>query len=893
MNATRRLLMQIANLLTRHRQEERLRAEIEEHIALQTEDNIRAGMTQDEARRQAMLKFGPAESIKEAYRDQASLPIIETTLADVKYGLRVLRKSPGFTAVAVLTLALGIGANCTIFSVFYAVLLRPLPYPNASRLVALGIQYSNGEEDGSVTIAQLNFLRENGANLFDGIAGYRGVEQGQLKFRDRTEWVNSAQITDEFFEVLGVKPALGREVLAQEMLPAGSASAVISDGLWRRQFGADPAIIGSPMLLDDKQYTIVGVLPRDFQWMEQPADVFTSMKVGHTLTDEGMNTGAIARLKPGVTLAQARAQMAVLNSRLPNKASTMVGLAIMDYQRSLTGDVRPILMVLFGGVSLLLLITCVNVTSLVLARASARRQEVAVRRAVGASNTRLVRQFLTESLVLALIGGGFGLLSSYWALRSFTSLIPWNLHLSLSSIRIDGTVLVFTLAVTVLASIVFGLAPFWQSSRMNVSETLKQSSRGGGAVKGQLRRALVTAEVALSLALVIGAALLAATLYNLLNEKLGFNPDNVITMTTPYPVVSAKVVSSEYWLVKRVGTEGVWSFERGLLSRIEALPGVLSAAVVSVAPLHGRANIPAQVAGLNDAQHSFGGTEVRIVSSRYFETMQIPVLAGRGIQESDVDGTLPVIVINEALARRWFPNESPLNQLVVVGEFRGRQFLKRVVPRQVVGVVGDVKGWVVTRPAPPMVYIPAAQNEIMMNAATDWVIRKAPGVNIGAEVRAAVKAMDASQPVTDPRSMADVVANSMAPQRFDALLIGAFAVVALLLASIGIYGVLSLYVNQRTHEIGVRLALGAGPQQVLRLVLRNGLMLSAGGVVIGIGAALGLSRFLKGMLYGVRPISLAPYVTGALLLGTVALLASYFPARRATKVDPMVALRRE
>lgn len=889
----RQFLIRLRNVFSGRRNEARLRAEIEEHIALQTQENVRAGMQPVEARRQAILKFGAAESIKEAYRDQASLPIIETTLADVKYGLRVLRKSPGFTAVAVLTLALGIGANSTIFSVFSAVLLRPLPYPDSSRLVALGLQYSNGEEDSSVTIPQLMFVRENGTRIFDDIAGYRSGGEGQLKFRDRMDWVNSAQITDEFFEVLGVKPALGRGVLAREMLPGGSASAVISDSLWRRQFGADPAIIGSPMLLDDKQYTIVGVLPRDFQWIEQPADVFTSMKVGDTLTDEGLNTGAIARLKPGVTLAQARAQVALLNSRLPNHESTMVGLAVMDYQRSLTGDVRPILMVLLGAVSLLLLITCVNVASLILARASTRREEVAVRRAVGASNTRLFRQFLTESLVLALIGAGVGLLSSYWALRSFTSLIPWNMHLPLTSIRIDGNVLAFTLAVTVLTSIFFGIAPFWQSSHMDVSETLKQSGRGGGVVKGQLRRALVTAEVALSLALVIGAALLAETLYNLHNEKLGFHPDNVMTMTTPYPLVSATSVGSEFAMVKRVSTEGVWGFERGLLTRIETLPGVVSAAVVSVAPLHGQANMPAQVAGLNDAQHSFGGTEVRIVSSRYFETMQIPVLDGRRIQDSDVDGTLPVIVINEALARRWFPNESPLNKLVVVGEFRGRQLFKRVVPRQIIGVVGDVKGQVMTRPAPPMVYIPAAQNEIMLNAATDWVIRKAPGVDIGTEVKAAVKAMDASQRVTDLRSMPDLVANSMARQRFDALLIGAFAAVALILASIGIYGVLSLYVNQRTHEIGVRLALGAAPQQVLRLVLRNGLMLSAGGVVIGIGAALSLSRFLRGLLYGVRPISLAPYVTGALLLATVALLASYIPARRATKVDPMIALRRE
>jgi putative ABC transport system permease protein len=882
MRYLRQLVRRLVNVFIDGRGEDRLNSEIEEHIALQTEENIHAGMLPTEARRQAILKFGAVEAIKETYREQARLPIVETALADVKYGLRILRKSPGFTAVAVLTLALGIGANTTIFSVFNAVLLRPLPYPSADRIVAVGIRFSNGEEADSVTIPQLLFIRNNASRVFDAVAGYRGAGAAQLKYDNRTGWVNAGAITDQFFWVLGIEPALGRGINSQEMQRGGPASAVITDALWRRQFSADPAIVGKPILLDEKQYTIVGVLPPDFQWVEQPADVFTSMELGHSLSNEGLNTGLIARLKPGVSLSQARAQIALLYPQLPNREPGWLGLSVTSYQRSIVGDIRPSLMILFGAVSLLLLIACVNVANLILARSNARTGEMAVRLAVGASNARLLRQFLTESLLMAFIGACAGLLTSYWAVHTFTSSIPWDLHVQPSSIRVDVNVLAFTFSITLLTTILFGVASFWQTTRMDVSETLKQVSRAtGGVVQNRLRGALVTGEVALSLALVIAAALLAQTLYNLRSEKLGFDPANVKIMTTPFP------------RMKPVSTVRLWNFERDLLGRIETLPGVVSAAVISVAPLHGQGNLPAQVAGLNDEHHSFGGTEVRMISSRYFETMHIPMLAGRGIQENDQNGTLPVAVINGGLARRWFGNESPIGRDVVLGEYLGRELFKPTVPRQIVGVVGDVKGMVLKRPAPPMVYIPAAQSEIFMSDSTDWVIRTAPGVKIDGEVQAAVKAMDSSQRVFDLRSMADVVANSMSGQSFDALLIGAFAAAALLLASIGIYGVLSLYVNQRMQEIGVRMALGAAPQQVLRLVLRQGLVLSAGGVVVGIGAALGLSRFLKGLLYGVHPIAFLPYVTGSLLLMIFALLASYIPARRATKVDPIIALRHE
>jgi putative ABC transport system permease protein len=866
----------------RKRMLEELDQDISDHIERETQDNIERGMSPEEARYAAMRKFGNVTRVKEETREVWSPVWIEQLLADIRFGLRMLRKNRGFTTVIVLTLALGIGANTAIFSVVNAVLLRPLPYPDPERIVRIGLRTASDELD-DVTVAQLAFLRDHGSTVFDAVAGYRGDGTVALEQNRKLEWVNSLAVTDGFFSTLGIAPALGRDISRSETQPGSSRSVILTDSLWRRSFGADPGVIGAQISLNDGPYTVTGVLPRDFAFIQQPADVFVSLQFGHNLGDTGTNTEVIARLKPAETLPHARSALSVLFPQLPDRGGVL-GLAAESYQQALAGDVRASLFVLFGAVGLLLLIACANVASLILARASTRAREMSVRLALGASRGRLLRQLLVESLLVAVIGAAVGLVAAFWSLHSLASSIPWELPQAMSDITIDGRVLAFAVGAAALTSVLFAIASFWQSVRMNVSATLKESGRqgNGGAMRHSARNFLVVGEVALSLTLLVGAAFLAATLYNLRNQKLGFDPENVVTLTTPYP------------RIKPLTSGRVWSFEQELLTRIQSVPGVTSAAVVTVAPLDGQANLPAQVAGLNDPSHSWGGTEIRVISSRYFETMQIPVLQGRAILESDAAGSQPVAVINESLARRWWDKKSPEGERIVIGEYLGRElFDSPDPPRIVVGVVADVKGMLLNRPAPPMVYIPAAQGWGPMNDSTAWVIRIEPGVNLGNSIRAAVTEVDPALRMSSLRPMSKVVGNSMASQSFDALLLGLFAAVALALACVGIYGVLSLFVNQRSREIGIRMALGAAPRQVLRLVLAQGLVLAALGVAIGIAAAFGLTHFLRGLLFGVRSTSLLPYAVGTFLLMCVALLASYIPARRAMRVDPIVALRYE
>jgi putative ABC transport system permease protein len=799
---------------------------------------------------------------------------------DVRYGIRMLVKSPGFAAVVGLTITLGIGANTAIFSVVNAVLLRPLPFPQSERIVQLGARLNNGEPDGWVTAPQFTFCRERGTRVFDSVAGFRGGPALELKQENRVDWVTSLRVTDDFFRVVGVNPALGRGLRREETQPGAPLSAVLSDALWRRTFGASADIIGKQLQLNDDAYTIVGVMPRDFTFVEQPVDAYVPLRLSDTLGDKGTNTRVVARLKPGVGITQAQTEMNIVFAQFPEKDS---GLFVGDYQRWLAGDFRASLIMLFGAAGLLLVIACVNVASLMLARASSREREMSIRVAIGARPGRLLRQFLTESLLVALIGAGAGLLAAYWTLGTLVSSIPFNLP-SAGSVRLDGKVLLFTLGVALLTSVAFGLASFWQTTRGNLNVTLKEGGMQTrmGATHSRLRNILVTGEIALSLALLVGAALLGESLYRLHQEKLGFDPQNLVTMTTP--IHGAKNLTSAQ----------VWNFEQQLLERIRSLPGVHSVAAVTVAPLTEQANLPAQVLGKNDEQHSFGGTEVRGISADYFATMRIPILQGRGVLETDTAATPPMVIINETLARRWWKDGTPIGDRIVIGSYQGRELFKESdPPREVVGVVADVKGMLLVRPAPPMVYVPAAQTGPMLRGSIDWVVRTIGPTDIAPALRQAVADVNPEQRVTEIRSMRDVVAGSVAGQSFDSLLMGLFAGVALALASVGIYGVLSLFVTQRTHEIGVRIALGAEPRQVLKLVVGQGFVLALAGVALGVVTALGLSRFLTSLLYQVKPTNYMPYLVATAVSLGVAALASYVPARRASKVDPMVALRYE
>ena len=805
-----------------------------------------------------------------------------TIWQDLRYGARMLRKNPGFTAVAVFTLALGIGANTAIFSVVNAVLLRPLPYPGSERITQIGLQATNGFIP-DVKVSQFEFLRDHGGAVFCGVAGFQGWSTLEVKQQDGVHWLKALRVSAEFFRVLGVTPALGREFTREETQPGSAPSLILSNSAWRSTFGASAEIIGKQVKAHQDIYTVVGVLPGDFVFVENPVDAFIPLQRSESLGDRGYNTSAIARLKPGVNLAQAQTEMAVLFPQIPDKDSNLLGLGVLNYQRLLTGDIRPSLSVLFGAVGLLLLIACVNVASLVLARTYMRTREISIRLALGAGRRRLVCQLLTESFLMAVLGASAGLLLAFWGLDALLSAVPWDLHAPVTSIRIDSRVFAFALGITILTSIVFGLASLWQTTRSNLISGIKGEPKQGstGAAHGRIRSVLVISEMAFSLMLLVGASFLAESLYRLHQEKLGFDPNNVLKMSVAYP---SEISSSE---------EQSGALQQQLLTRIQTLPGVSSAALVNVVPLDGQGNMPTQLAGHNDADDSIGAMEIRRISERYFETMRIPFLAGRGVEESDAEGAPLVAVINESLARRWWKEKSPLGDHIIIGDFMGRHLWEPPPPpREIVGVVGDVKGRLLSRPAPPMVYIPLAQAR-GMDSAAEYVVRAMPGPGLGQALRQAVLEVNPELRITNLGAMSEVVSGSVAAPRFDAFLMILFAAVALGLASVGTYGVLNLFVKERTHEIGVRMALGAESRQVLRLVVKQGLLLSLIGIATGISGGLALMQFLRGLLYGVSATSIGPYAAGSLIFVLVALGASYIPARRAAHVDPLVALRYE
>ena len=865
----------------RSRMEREMDAELRFHIEAFAEDLVHSGVPREEALRRARIEFGGVERAKEECREARGANFIESFIQDLRYGLRMLRRNPGFTAVAVITLALGIGANTAIFSVLYPVLLRPLPFPQPEQLVQLGAGLERGQPSGYVTGPQFVFCQDHAAPVFDSMAGFQAGPLLGLKQQDKVNWLTSQRVTEDFFRVIGVNPAFGRGFRREDMQPGAPLAVVLSDYAWRNLFGAKTDVVGTQLKLNEDAYTVIGVLPRGFNFVEQPTEVYVPLQFSDTLGDRGTNTRMIARLKPGVSIAQAQTDMNIVFQQFPAKNS---GLLVGDYQRWLAGDFRASLILLFGATGLLLLLACLNVANLLLSRGSFRGREIFIRMAIGAGAARLLRQFLTEGLLLSLAGAAAGLLAAHWVLGALVSSIPFNFSWA-GPVRIEGSVLLFTLGTLLVTTVSFGLASYWQTTRGGGFATAREEGMQTqtGASHGRVRSVLMTCEIALSFALLVGAALLGESLYRLYQEKLGFDPDNVVTMrTAALPT-------------KNLTSEQMWNSEQQLLQRIQSLPGVRSASVVTVTPLTRQANMPVQVFGMDDDEHSFGGTEIRAISEDYFQTMRIPVLEGRAFLQTDGAGSLPVALVNETLARRWWKRRNPIGQRIVIGSYKGRKLFSgpEIAPREIVGVVSDVKGMLLTRPAPPMVYIPATQKGDMLSSSTAWVVRTVGRIDIMPSLRRALAELNPEQRVTEMRSMREVIAASIAGQSFISLLLGVFAGVALVLAAVGIYGVLSLVVAQRTHEIGIRMSLGAERRQVLKLFVGQGLMLALAGAGIGVVIALGLSRFLSSVLYQIRPTNFLPYVVAATVSIVMALLASYLPARRASRVDPMVALRYE
>jgi len=803
-------------------------------------------------------------------------------LQDVRYGIRMLARSPSFTAVAVLTLALGIGANTAIFSVLNGVLLRPLPYPRSSEIVQMNLQWKDGTLNDTLTAPEFQFYRDH-SSAFAAMAGIRGSGEVSIKRGAGTEWVRGLRVTDGFCEVLGVRPAIGRGILRDDTRPGGAQVALLSDSLWRSAFGAETAVVGRQLEMDDVVYTVVGVMPPGFSFVEQPVDVFMPLQLGRSIEDTGMNTRVIARLGRSTSLAKAQANMDVVFEEYRRQGSGLSGqkgVQLENYQRWLAGDLRTSILMLFGAVGFLLLIACANIASLIMARTSSRQREISIRLALGADRWRMLQQLLSESVLLALFGGVAGLLAASWAVKGLVSSIPWDIPSS-AHVELDGRVLAFTLLLAAGTSLVFGFTSYWQASKLDLNTSLKEGGARGasGTPRNRMRSALVVGEAALSLMLLVGAGLLIQSLYYLHEQRLGFDPRNLYTMATPF-APAAKLTAPQ-----------IWNFEQEVLRHVKQAPGVVSVAVVNQLPLNGPNNLPTQQEGNPD--HSIGGMEYRAVSPQYFETMRIPILQGRGFQETDTALSTPVAIVCETVARRWWNGKSPIGDRIVVGEYKGRQYPEVLEPaREVVGVVADVKNLAVDEEEPTTVYVPASQLFRPINS-TAWVVRASGNLGLGTALRGAVAAANPDQRVLNVQAISDIVARNVARPAFNALLMGIFAGLALALTSVGIYGVLSFHVARRTHEIGIRIALGAGHARVLRMVVGEGMALVALGIGIGLAGALALSRFLSSLLSGVRAVNIATYAAVSGVLLAVAMLASYIPARRATKVDPLVALRYE
>jgi len=803
-------------------------------------------------------------------------------IQDLRYGIRTLLKRPGFSAVAVVTLALGIGASTVIFTVVDAALLRGLPYKQPDRLYHLW-ERTPKQDFSKREFSYPDYQDYQQNTVFEGLAAYTGGG-AILSGSGEPERIGAPRVSANFFNVLGVDPLIGRTFQAGEDVPNGPRVTVLTYGLWQRRFGGNPGAIGQAVTINGDSYTVVGVLPADFQFALRNADLWIPYQpTPNQLTRRFLHgTNLIGRLKPGVTPAQADSEINVIASRIEQQfkdSHAGTTARVVPLQEEVIGTVRPILFVLLAAVGFVLLIACANVASLMLTRSLSRQKEVAIRAALGANRWRVVRQLLTEALLLSLVGGVFGLLIAYWGIPALVATLPQNQLNALpflKTVHIDLSILGFSFGLSVLTGIVFGLVPALQSSRLDLNEVLKEGGRQASAGTGQrLRSALVVSEIALAVVLLIGAGLMMKSLLRLLDTNVGFNTENLLTMGIVLP--PAKYQDPNQLSI--VYTQ--------LDERVRSLPGVVSAGRVDILPLTGGNTTRFNVDG-DPIPPPGKETEanIRVVNETYFQTIGVPLLAGRVFDQRDDLNAPTVVIIGKTIADRLFAGRDPV----------GRQLRYpsiQVPPVTIVGVVGDVKITGLDEELRPVLYYPFRQGG---GTAANLVVRtNTDPTSLASTVRNEIRNIEGEAAILNVNTMETVISQTPASfmRRFPALLIGIFAVVALLLASIGIYGVVSYSVSQQIHYIGIRMALGAGPGDILRMVLKQGLLLAVAGIVIGVVAAVGLTRFLATLLYQVKATDVTTFgiVSGTLFV--VALLACYLPARRATKVDPLVALRYE
>ena len=869
MNRLRLLAMRLRAMFAKREMDRALDEELESHLEMLVEQNVGRGMPREEARRAARLELGGADQIRELVHDQRGLPLLESLRQDVRYGARMLRKSPGFTSVAVLTLALGIGANTAIFSVVNAVLLRPLPFPESDRVLVIW---------WGVSIASRDW--PNGTSTLERLADY---EQGALNLTGGgpAQRIPAAEVSDSFFRVFSLNPILGRTFIPEEQKPGHAPVVLLSHNLWRTRYQSDPRMIGKPVYLNGKPFTVIGILPQQFDfpagaeaWVPLPPSIQQELFGGN-----GFMRFQIARLRAAASVAQVRSEMEVIQKREVGKADATSQARVQTLHEYLVGNTGQAALMLFGAVGFVLLIACADVANLLLARGADRAREVAVRRALGASRARLVRQFLSESILLSLLGGAVGLLCGQWAIVMARVMIPPRTAFA-TRISLDHWALGFTCAAAVLAGIVAGTIPALHSTSFDLSEALKEgarSSRAGFSLKarGSMRTLLGVSEIAVALILVVGATLFLRSLGRLLAVNSGFRTDNVLIarlslLGPKYETSSARA-----------------AFLQQVLVKTRALHGVQAAACASTVPLDFSSvfvgfNVNIE-GGAKSATPSSLGAMYMTVSPDYFRAMRIPLLAGRDFSDGDASGSKAVVIVSRTLAQNGWPDRSPLG-----GQFAFEGEKKQY---EVVGVVDDVKHLGLSEDAVSAMYFPAAQDspdEVSLLIHTD----RNP-LALSAAVREAIRSADSDEPIASFNTMDRLLSQSVALSRFRTLLLGIFGAIALLLALVGIYGVISCTVAQRTHEIGIRVALGARQRDVLGMVAGYGLRLAATGLAIGLTGAYLLARLASSFLYGIQPTDPLTFVLGSAVLIAVVLLASYIPARRAMRVDPMVALRYE
>jgi putative ABC transport system permease protein len=820
---------------------------------------------------------------------------MRTFLQDVRFGLRTILKSPGFAFVAVLALALGVGANTAIFSVVNTVLLRALPYENSERLVVLNTGSDpTAEPRGPLSYPDLLDYREQ-AKTLEYVAAYQGVGTVlSAGAGDEPERVRGIEAMADLFPALGVHAARGRVFTREEDVEGGPTVIVISDGLWRRRFGADPGVVGREVKigLASRGATVVGVMPPGFKFPPEQIEtvdyyipfVSESMRQG----SDGMNNRdsvfipVVAKLRDGVTVEQAATEVSTIAGRLEAQypaTNTHRRARIASLREDLVGQVRPALLILLGAVGLVLLIACANVANLLLARAASRGREIAVRTALGATRGRVIRQLLTESMLLSFAGGGAGLLLAVWGVDVIIKLSPASVP-RLAETAIDARVFLFALGVSILTGVVFGLAPALQASKTDLAESLKDGGRGGsaGAGRSRMRAVLVVSEVALSLVLLVGAGLLVKSFRQLVTTDPGYSPERMLAVTV---ALNTKKFADD---------DSRAAYYREATARISQLPGVEAAGLTRLLPL-GRSDIfnSFNIAGRPPfAPGSRNDARSYTTDPGYFRALGVPLRRGRIFNATDVKNSPPVIVVNEALVRKYFDGVEPLGQQLILDGPDS----KPLPPREIIGVVGNVRFEGLNDVEVPEYYIPFEQAP---ESVAEVVVRskEQDAAALTPAVRSALKGVDPNLLIWNTQTMDELVSRSVAPQRFNAALLGLFAALALLLASLGIYGVMSYMVTQRTHEIGIRMALGARGRDVLRMVVRQGMLLTGVGLGLGLVGAFALTRLLSGMLYGVSTTDPLVFAFVSLLLAVVALVSCLVPARRATKVDPMVALRYE